>query len=154
MRIKNLNNTGFTLLEILLAAIIFVITVAGLFATLNAVRRPVIDKESALDASNFGKQVLESLRSKVDASTYYNPCVAVNPDNTCGDFSLSLGNHEVPQGNLPQDLGQSWQSSVLPGSNPNGVSYAVSCADTGSLVTCGADTARQVKLNIQWPDSS
>ena len=71
MRINNLNNRAFSLLEVLLASIIFVISITGVFITLTALRKPVADKENALAAAILGKQVLEALRSSVNAGTFY-----------------------------------------------------------------------------------
>jgi Tfp pilus assembly protein PilV len=93
---KNKFNSGVTLLEILLASLIFVVSVAGIFATLNAVRTPVKNKTNALSAAVFGKRVLEALRSSVNnGGTYpfYNACTGgLNP---CPDFSLSYGIHQI-----------------------------------------------------------
>jgi hypothetical protein len=150
MRMKNLNNTAFSLLEILLAAVIFIISVGGIFITINAVRIPVANKENALAAAVFGKQVLETLRSQVNAKIYYNAC-SVN-QTPCPDFSLSLGSHQVPVGNLPQGL--TWSSQDLINANlVNGnpvLTYTVSCADGNFPNNCDADIARKVDLSINW----
>jgi Tfp pilus assembly protein PilV len=160
MRMRNLNNTAFSLLEILLAAVIFIVSVGGIFATLNAVRTPVANKENALAAAVFGKQVLEALRSQVNAATYYAPCGAVNPDNSCGSFSLFLGSHEISTATLNSN-GLNWptlpsgQSLGAAQQTLNVLSYTVSCADGsgsyGSSSPCtNADIARRVDLNIKW----
>ena len=152
MRIKNLNNSGFSLLEILLSGIIFVVSVAGVFATLNAARSPVVNKEGALAAAVFGKQVLEVLRSQV-SQTQANFYSCSGGQNPCPDFALSVGAHAVPLGNLPAGL--SWPPVLVTGvnnNNPNGsppvLSYTVSCADNSN--PCGSDTAHRVDLNIQY----
>jgi len=148
MRTTNLNNTAFSLLEILLASIIFIITIGGLFATLNAVRKPVADKENALTAAIFGKQVLETLRSSVNAQSsanFYGIC-----SGNCTTFDLQLGTHQVSQANLPTVL--SWPSSLTAangGANPV-LNYTVSCGDGSPNNSCGADIARKVVLNISW----
>ena len=149
MRIKNLNNKAFSLLEILLASIIFIITVAGIFATLSAVRTPVADRESALTAAVFGKQVLENLRSQVNAasSAYYYSCSAGG--SPCPDFALSLGAHQISQATLTT-YGLSWPASLTAangGASPV-LKYTVVCADGSS--PCSADSARQVNLTINW----
>jgi len=144
---KNLNNKAFSLLEILLSSIIFIITVGGVFATLNAVRIPVANKENALTAAIFGKQVLECLRSQVDARTYYNSCSVVQ--SPCPDFSLSVGSHLVPTTTLNTTEGLYWPTGFA-AVNPNGLSYSVVCADGSN--PCNADSSRQVNLNINWPD--
>ncbi len=151
MRMKNLNNTAFSLLEILLASIIFIISIGGIFATLNAVRAPVANKENALTAAVFGKQVLETLRSSVNAGTYYAIC-SLFVSGACVDFSLYLGLHHVtlPPPGQPQ---LTWPSTDLSQNNTY-LTYTVSCAD-GTTTTCSStgsdpDMARRVDLNINW----
>lgn len=141
-----LNKKAFSLLEILLASVIFVISVTGLFFTLTAVRIPVLNKESALTGAVFGKQVLEALYSRVSASTYYNNCSGQNP---CPNFDLSLGVHQVPTASLPAGLIWPIGFAVL---NSNVLTYTVSCAD-GSAAPCTDpdNTARKVDLNIISP---
>ena len=165
MKKNSLNNSAFSLLEILLASIIFIVSVGGIFVTLNALRKPVADKESALTAAIFGKQVLEALRSNVDARTYYNCCTGVANCSgptppTCGDFSLALGPHQValPPAGVPQIT---WPNTGLSQANGGYLNYNVFCADSTAAApeyancATGAnpDMARQVNLNINWPDS-
>jgi Tfp pilus assembly protein PilV len=151
MRIKKLNNTGFSLLEILLAAIILVISVAGIFATLNAVRTPVVNKESSLSAALFGKQVLETLRTQVNAQSFYSACVSVVA-GACQDFSLSLGAHQVPAGNMPAGL--TWPPALIAKNtvcNASGcLVYTVSCGDNSAAPCTSDDVARRIDLNINW----
>jgi hypothetical protein len=149
---RKLNNSAFTLLEVLLASVIFVVTVGGLFATLSAVRAPVTAKQTALVSAVFGKQVLEYLRSQVDAGpTYYNctnPAQASPPPNgfICTDFSLFLGVHQVPVASFPPSF------SIPPNfaaKNPNGLTYTVNCADNSAYPCTNPDqTPHQVTLNI------
>ena len=158
MRINNLNNRAFSLLEVLLASIIFVISITGVFITLTALRKPVADKENALAAAILGKQVLEALRSSVNAGTFY----STNCSSPCSNFDLSLGTHLV----TPLPPGLSWPASFTnPGPNPNnGLYYTVTCAagpnpnGTGTPLDCvdasgHNDIARQVNLSINWPDA-
>jgi len=163
---KNLNNSAFTLLEVLLSAIIFVVSVAGIFASLDSVRTPVANKENELTAAVFGKQVLEGLRSQVSAN-FYASCSFPNGDNTCGDFSLYLGKHEIKPVNqaitMPAIL---TASNVCAGAGiPSGcLSYTVFCGDgngdngnnvcNGSASVAGPDVARGVNLNINWPTAT
>lgn len=163
MRITNLNNSAFSLLEILLAAIIFLISVAGVFATLNAVRGPVTNKENALAAAVFGKQSLEALSSLVEQATYYSACVHFNGgDATCADFSLSVGTHEVTTISAGWPTGLEWPATlagsntcpnVVPAINSGCLSYVVTCADGSAGPTCGGNPniAHRVDLNVNWP---
>jgi len=132
MRITNLKKSAFSLLEILLAAIIFIISVGGIFATLNAVRQPALQKERALTAAIFGQQLLESLHSSVSANNF----------DAGGNVNgaLSLGTHSLPLVTDPQNVVYN-------------MTYVVTCADGG--VTCDQDdTPRQVILNITFNDAT
>jgi Tfp pilus assembly protein PilV len=167
MRIKNLNNAAFSLLEVLLASVIFVVSVAGIFVTLNAVRGPVSNKENQLASTVFAKQALEALYSQVEESTYYNGCQqTLYADNSCGDFSLSLGVHEVNQATLTAANPNLTFPPALTSSNtgdctsgPPCLTYTVSCADgiapTGNPLACSTPSiAYRVDMNINWPQSS
>jgi len=151
MRMKNLNNTAFSLMEILMASIIFIISIGGIFATLNAVRTPVIKKEGSLSAAVFGKQVLEALRSKVNnqSQAYFYAC-SVN-QNPCPDFALSVGQHQVSQATLAA-AGLTWPSALTAangGATPV-LNYTVTCAD-GVSADCTSNTsvlAHRVDLSI------
>lgn len=145
MRIKNPNSSGFTLLEVLLAAIIFVVSVAGIFATLSAVRAPIANKENALVAAVFGKKVLETLRTQVSAggAAYYGICTA--GCNCTTVFNLCLGAHSLT---LPVG-GFSWPTTDLSNNNAT-LNYTVTCADGSAAAACAADVARRVDLNINW----
>ncbi len=145
MRMTNLHATGFSLLEILMAAIIFTIAVAGVFATLNAVRAPVNNKENELTAASFGKEELEALRTQVSAAPSANYYTDPNCSNgICTDFSLSLGTHHT------SGSGQIIFPINYYGNNPNGVTYTVYCANTGSTTICGPDMARRVDLTVNY----
>ncbi len=160
MRMKNLNKTAFSLLEVLLGSVIFIISVGGIFATLNAVRTPVTAKTNALTAAVFGKRVLEALRSDVSEQAsinFYQVC-----SGFCTTFDLALGVHHVASGSLPSGL--SWPTVLVTANNTpcdtNGcLIYTVSCADGSggvnsysSLCTGGINSsvARKVVLNINW----
>jgi len=161
MRINNLNKAAFSLLEILLAAVIFAVSVIGIFATLSAVRTPVLSQENSLIAAVFAKQVLEALRSQVSQTldNYY--ACSIPADGTvaapCPDFSLSVGTHQVATGNLP--AGITWPA-ILINANLHGQAtaqlvYTVSCADGsgtyGSNTGCTTnDINHKVDLNVQY----
>ena len=168
---KILNIKGFSLLEILLASIIFIISIAGVFATLNAMRVPVANKESSLQAAVFGKQVLEALRTQVNSSTYYNSCSITAA--SCPDFSLYLGPHLVPTiypgdaNFIPPPAYLTWPSQAIIQSNnacaANNpcIVYTVKCGDGSAnqgsnpnLKCANPDVARRVDLSISWPDAS
>jgi len=154
------NNNGFSLLEILLASIIFVLSVAGIFMTLNAVRAPVANKQNALVAANFGQAVLENLRTMVSGGDFYNSCATINTDTSCAEFTLSLGGHEVSLPIAGTTIND-WPSTAIAGANiydgESKIKYVVSCADMS--LDCDKDgskpdMARRVDIHINWPEAS
>ncbi len=62
--------SGFSLLELILSAVIASLGVAGFFAALNASRKPVSSNDIEFKAAQIGKEYLENLRSKIAADTY------------------------------------------------------------------------------------
>jgi hypothetical protein len=108
----------------------------------------VANRESALTAAVFDKQVLETLRSSVNAQSYYAACSSIVA-GACQDFSLYLGSHQVPHGNLPSNL--SWPTALAAKNTVCDASgclvYTVSCGDG---VCANADVARRVDLSISW----
>ena len=87
----NKNSRGFTLLEAFLAAFLFVTSVAAIFVTMNALRKPAVNNERMLEGALILKDFLEELRSKVDHREFDNPMVFTNgvhnPDPVVGPTS-------------------------------------------------------------------
>lgn len=69
------------MVEALVAAVILSISVVGVLSTMSAQKVPAQESDEKVLAAMAAKQFLESLRGKVDATTY-----------TTGD--LSLGMHD------------------------------------------------------------
>ena len=61
---------GFSLVEVMVAGVIFSIAVVGVFSSLAAVKKPIHTSDKSLDAALCGQQVLEGLRASVDASNW------------------------------------------------------------------------------------
>ena len=61
------NKTGMTLMEVLIAVVIFAITLGGFLFVLNVATVPSSNQAQRLGAAQYGKQVLEQLRQKVDS---------------------------------------------------------------------------------------
>lgn len=138
------------MLEVLLASLIFVISIAGIFGTLTYVRKPVANRQGALAAAVFGKQVLEALRAQVSmasAANYYS-CSVVS--SSCPDFGLSLGLHSVSIATLAAN-GLTWPPALTANNingNPAVLNYTVICADGSGCAN--TDIGRRVDLNINW----
>lgn len=75
-------NQAFSMVEVLIVAVILSISVIGVMATMSAQKGPAVESDEKVQAALAAKQFLEELRSKVDASTY----------NT-GDLSLGAHNN-------------------------------------------------------------
>jgi prepilin-type N-terminal cleavage/methylation domain-containing protein len=82
-----MNKKGFSIMESLVAAMIFSIGVVGVFAAMSSQKAPSEESDDRIKAALAGKQLLESLRSKVNAADY-----AANTGE------LSLGAHNVSLG--------------------------------------------------------
>lgn len=74
---------GFTIVEVVVAALIFALAVTGVFSAIGALRGPAVASKEDITAAFVGKQVLEDLRTEVDAETW-----------TTG--SLANGNYTLP----------------------------------------------------------
>jgi Tfp pilus assembly protein PilV len=75
-----MNIKGFSIMEALVASMIFSIGVVGVFSTIASQKNPTSLSDKRVQAAFAAKRYLEGLRSKVDAETY-------------ATGNLSLGNH-------------------------------------------------------------
>lgn len=75
---------GFTLIEVIVASIIFIMTAAGLLATISAISRPAAISERELTAATIARGVIERLRKDIDAESW--------SDST---GNLSIGSHTM-----------------------------------------------------------
>jgi len=73
---------GFSITEAMTAAIVFVIAATGVFATLGNIKKPSARTDRSLTAAYLGQQVLEDMRTNVDAGTWDN-----------ANSEMSLGAH-------------------------------------------------------------
>ena len=106
-----INSNGITLLEVFVAAFIFIISVSAVFATLNSTRKPAINNDAELQAALVLKGTLDSLRSKVDVRNQ--------------SLSTGLLNNEL-------SIGTHWVNRIGP-ANIYNVTYVVSQGGAGSL---------------------
>ena len=63
---------AFTLVEAVVAALVFAAVAVGLFATSSALKKPSVLTDKRLTAAFYGKQILEDLRAKVDQRDWNN----------------------------------------------------------------------------------
>lgn len=78
MLIKH-KHSGFTLVEVIVAAMIFSILAAGLYASMSSLRQPAAVTTKKITAALIGQQILEDLRSKVDASNWNSGELSLSP---------------------------------------------------------------------------
>lgn len=68
---KNKSKKGFTVVEVIVATLVFSIAAAGIFAMTSGLRKSaVMDSKEDINAALIGKRVLEDLRTKVDATNW------------------------------------------------------------------------------------
>ena len=58
------------MVEVIVAAVIFALAAAGIFATITALSKPATESDHSVTAAFLGKQMLEELRTHVDATTW------------------------------------------------------------------------------------
>ncbi len=99
-----LNKKGFSMMEAMVAAMIFAIGVVGVYATMSSQNEPSMESDERVKAAFAGKKFLESLRGRVDAQTF-----------TTGD--LSIGTH------TPVSVGTYSYSYVVSNPGPGGARH-------------------------------
>ena len=83
--------TGFTLLEVIISAIIFTITAAGLLTAISMTRRPAQDSSAKVQAMFHLKELLDSLSSQVSANTWNVASSNLYP----GNYTFSEGVYNI-----------------------------------------------------------
>ena len=78
-----MNKRGYSLVEIIVAAVIFSVSIASVFASVSSFRIPVEDSTRQLRAAQLSKKILEGLRQKVADP------MATNPDLSNGQHGTS-----------------------------------------------------------------
>ena len=121
------DKNGFSLVEAVVASLIFATAVVGVFATMSSFKKPSIDSDKKLMAAFIGKQVLEDLRVHVDQRDWDTGASPLSP--------LGGGRH-------PSQLGQFFNAF-----NPT---YSVNY-QYFYTVTQDVSGSRQVNLTLSWP---
>ncbi len=63
-------NRGFSIVEVVVAAVIFAITSVGILTTISVFRQPAKVSERKVQAAFYAQRILEDLRSQVDQTTW------------------------------------------------------------------------------------
>lgn len=70
MRIQTKKYQGFSLVEVVVAAVIFIIAAMGIFGVFSMSQNLSTVSEKEIIAANYGRQLLEDLRANVDQRTW------------------------------------------------------------------------------------
>ncbi len=76
---------GFSLVEVVVASVVFAVSAAGVIAMMSSLNKPSEESSDAITASMVGKQILEKLRKDVDMVTWDDPGGAL----TVGDHTMA-----------------------------------------------------------------
>ena len=79
-----MNTRSFSLVEVMVASVIFAMAATGIFATINLTNQSS-GSDSRVKAALFGKKILDGLSREV------------SPDGWAEDGKLSLGEHQVSE---------------------------------------------------------
>ncbi len=77
---------GFSVVEVIVATLIFGIAATGIFAMTAGLQKPAAETTEDVNAALVGKRVLENLRTAVDRTTWFEPG---GPLDTAGTHTLS-----------------------------------------------------------------
>jgi type II secretory pathway pseudopilin PulG len=67
---KTYSKNAFSLVEVVVATLVFSLAAAGIIATISALTQPAAQSSREVKAAMLGKQILENLRNSVDAETW------------------------------------------------------------------------------------
>ena len=83
--IQKPSSSGFSIMEVTIAALIFALTAVGILSAISSLRTPSATSQKDLQAAYYGQNILDDLRAKVDQRTW----------NDASD-SLAVGTHTLP----------------------------------------------------------
>lgn len=64
---------GFSMVEVIVATLIFAMATAGILATLSALSRPAAESVEDVQAAFIAKEIIENLRSQITADSWKDP---------------------------------------------------------------------------------
>ena len=114
---------AFSIVEAMVAAMVFAIAAVGVFSTISSSQKPSVSSDNSLQAAYIGQQILENMHSNVDASTW--------ADSASPLYGTTSGTaHVCPTVTPPLPSG--WTCNY-------------------TVTEDAVSKARQVVLNITWP---
>jgi len=88
---------GFTIVEVVVSALIFSIAAAGIIAMVSNLRPAATISVDEVGASLCAKQIMERLRSAVDARTYDTGNLSLGSySETCGKYTVDWDIYDEP----------------------------------------------------------
>ncbi len=78
--INKIQVKAFSMVEVVVAAVVLATTIAVVFGTIMASRKPMVQADKNVRASIFAKKVMAHLRGQVDANTWDAAGSELNPD--------------------------------------------------------------------------
>jgi prepilin-type N-terminal cleavage/methylation domain-containing protein len=85
----NHRKKGFTLVEVIVASLVFALMVAGIMATITALSVPATESSEEVTAALIGKEVLENMRIAVSSDTFSNIFNETGGDSLNGTYTLA-----------------------------------------------------------------
>jgi len=90
---------GFSMIEVIVAAVIFATAAAGVMATVSITSTPAVNNEARLKGASFGKKVLDTLSKAVKSGMDTSGALTVGPHvygaDPDGDFPGYTANYVV-----------------------------------------------------------
>lgn len=83
---KRERSKAFSLLEVMVAAVVFTLFVAGVFSSIKALNNPLTTTDKQSKGVQYGKRFLESLSKEVRADTW----------DIAGSNNLTIGTRAIP----------------------------------------------------------
>ena len=134
---------GFTLLEIVMAAVILAAVMAGLTATFISAKKRLLHSKSTIQAAEIARGVLEGLHIYVREDTW----------DSSGTNKLTVPHYPDPE-HYPDPADLNSKVTVPPLDN-NGIAYDYSWDVSGVHSAGGADSSdelRKVDVKISWTE--
>ncbi len=147
---------GFTLLEIIIAALILALVTTGLAYVFLAGKRHILHIRSKIQAAELGRLFLDYLPMHVRQDIWNNSLVDHPPPPVDTDNLIGLnGNYRstnIDLAKFPEHPEYSTYTvlSLLEEPNLDGMSYY----PTYSITSVSGTTLRRVKVNINWSEPS
>ena len=88
---------GFSMVEVIVAAVIFALAAAGIFSTISALTKPAAESDNEVTAALIAKQTLDKMRGDVRADTWQDASSNLYIGNNIsgGSFTIDGINYSI-----------------------------------------------------------